>query len=121
MNGPLTSNERGECSALIAEIRQRTVARVRALEHDRRSIVEASEDANLDDEHDPEGATVAYERAFVISLLESARASLVALDDADARLESGRYGSCTSCGRPIGIERLRADPAATACMRCATL
>jgi RNA polymerase-binding transcription factor DksA len=119
VNGPLTNEEKGECSALIAEIRQRTVARVRALEHDRRSIVEASEDANLDDEHDPEGATVAYERAFVIALLESARVSLVALDDADARLASGRYGSCMRCGRPVGIERLRADPAANACIRCA--
>jgi RNA polymerase-binding transcription factor DksA len=119
MNGPLTVEELDELASLIAEIRRRTVARLHALEHDRQSIVEASEDANLDDEHDPEGATVAYERAFVISLLDSARASLVALDEARARIEDGRYGECVRCGRPIGIERLRADPAATACVRCA--
>jgi RNA polymerase-binding transcription factor DksA len=119
MNGPLTSNERDECSALIAKTRRRTLARVHALEHDRQSIVDASEAANLDDEHDPEGATVAYERAFVISLLESARSSLAALDDAEARIQSGGYGTCARCGRPIGIERLRADPAVAVCVRCA--
>jgi DnaK suppressor protein len=115
----VTEEERAECAGALAAHRERTTARLRALEADRRSIVEASEDANLDDEHDPEGATVAYERAFVISLLEAARASLAALDDAEARLAAGRYGACSVCGRPIGIERLRADPAAVNCVRCA--
>ena len=116
----MTDDERAECAALLAALRQRTSARLRALEDDRRSIVDASEDANLDDEHDPEGATVAYERAFVISLLDAARASLAALDDAEVRMTSGRYGACSVCGRPIGIERLRADPAAANCVECAT-
>ena len=73
--------------------RDRALARVRSLEDDVQNIVDAADTANLDDEHDPEGSTVAYERAMVISLLESARLSLVALDAADARLSSGTYGT----------------------------
>ncbi|MEO8697149.1 MAG: TraR/DksA family transcriptional regulator [Acidimicrobiales bacterium] len=109
-----------EYSELLAVSRNRTLARVRALEHDWQSIVDAADTSNLDDEHDPEGSTVAYERAMVISLLESARVSLVALDVANARLSEGTYGTCVRCGLPIGIERLRADVAATSCIACMT-
>jgi len=117
----LTSALMTECSELLAASRDRTLARVRALEHEWQSIVDAADTANLDDEHDPEGSTVAYERAMVISLLESARVSLVALDGANERLSNGTYGTCVRCGLPIGIERLRADVAATTCIACVTV
>ncbi|MEO5838318.1 MAG: hypothetical protein ABIQ73_29990 [Acidimicrobiales bacterium] len=94
-----------ECSELLAVSRDRTLARVRALEQEWQSVVDAADTANLDDEHDPEGSTVAYERAMVISLLESAHVSLVALDVADARLSNGTYGTCVRCGLPIGMLR----------------
>jgi DnaK suppressor protein len=116
----LTSVLMTECSELMEVSRDRTLARVRALEHEWQSIVDAADTANLDDEHDPEGSTVAYERAMVISLLESARVSLVALEVANERLSTGTYGTCVRCGLPIGIERLRADVAATTCIACVT-
>jgi RNA polymerase-binding transcription factor DksA len=116
----LTSVLSAECSERLATSRDRALARVRSLEDDWQNIVDATDAANLDDEHDPEGSTVAYERAMVISLLESARLSLVALDVAEARLSSGTYGTCVHCGLPIGIGRLRADIAATTCITCAT-
>ena len=115
----MTNKEKDECSALIAEIRQRTVARVRALEHDRRSIVEASEDANLDDEHDPEGATIAFERAQVAALLAASRARLHEIDRAVQRCKLGSYGICESCGEAIPEKRLAARPSARTCLRCA--
>ncbi len=37
-----------------------------------------------------------------------------------ARMNSGDYGYCLACDDPIGIERLRVDPAATQCLPCAT-
>ena len=120
MDDTLTPVLLTECSELLAMTRDRALARVRSLEDDWQNIVDAADTANLDDEHDPEGSTVAYERAMVISLLESARLSLVALDVADARLSSGTYGTCVRCGLPIGIGRLRADVAATTCIACAT-
>ena len=35
------------------------------------------------------------------------------------RLEGGDYGLCLRCDEPIAAERLRIDPAATLCIRCA--
>jgi RNA polymerase-binding protein DksA len=34
------------------------------------------------------------------------------------RIAAGGYGSCSSCGGPIGFERLRAQPAAARCIAC---
>ena len=34
------------------------------------------------------------------------------------RLDTGRYGDCAACGEPIGLERLRVQPAAERCARC---
>lgn len=33
-------------------------------------------------------------------------------------IESGSYGTCSTCGEPIGSERLAAVPSATTCVRC---
>lgn len=82
-------------------------------------IIESSAYMANDDEHDPEGVTVAFERAQVTGLLEQARAELQALDAAGERLAAGTYGTCLSCGGPITAERLDALPATTACIRCA--
>lgn len=77
--------------------------------------------ANTDDEHDPEGATLAFERAQVVSLLADTQHQLDALDDAGRRLDAGVYGTCERCGQPIGAERLAARPETTRCVRCASV
>lgn len=94
-------------------------ARIEALEVELRSIVEASEQANIDDEHDPEGATIAYERALVISLLDSARVASAQLDAVGEDLEAGRPASCERCGADIALERLLALPGTATCVDCA--
>ena len=82
-------------------------------------VVEASASSNADDEHDPEGATIAFERQQTAALLEQARHRLAEIDAALARRETGNYGVCEGCGRPIGAERLAARPAARTCIDCA--
>ena len=82
-------------------------------------VVAASESSNADDEHDPEGATIAFERQQTAALLEQARRRLADIDAALARRETGNYGVCEGCGRPIGAERLAARPAARTCIDCA--
>jgi RNA polymerase-binding transcription factor DksA len=37
-----------------------------------------------------------------------------------SRLDDGIYGDCAECGRPIGLQRLFAQPAAERCARCQT-
>ena len=82
-------------------------------------IVAASTDANIDDEHDPEGSTVAFERAQTMSLITSAKAYLDDLDQALARLDAGLYSVCERCGTAIGTERQAARPATRTCVGCA--
>lgn len=87
------------------------------LEHAR--IVAASESSNADDEHDPEGATIAFERQQVRALLNQARRTRDDLESALRRLDEGGYGTCERCGGPIGTERLQARPTAPTCIACA--
>ncbi len=82
-------------------------------------VVDASRDSNADDEHDPEGSTIAFERAQVSALLDQARTRLTDIDRALERLADGSYGLCLRCGRPIPVERLQVRPAAVACAECA--
>ena len=106
--------------ARIEDARERTARRISDLIDAFDAIVASSEAANPDDEHDPEGATVGFERAQVWALLESARAQLAELAAASDRIQGGRYGACKVCGGPIAAERLAAQPAARACVGCAS-
>jgi RNA polymerase-binding transcription factor DksA len=104
---------------LLAADRLRTLALCQALHHDFESIVEASTSSNADDEHDPEGATVAFERSQVLALLAQCQSRLDDIDRALLRYEHGSYGICESCGGAIPAERLAARPSASTCVRCA--
>jgi RNA polymerase-binding transcription factor DksA len=106
--------------ALLEEDRETTSARIEALTRDFDDIVAAASSVANDDEHDPEGATIAFERSQVSSLLDTARHHLAELDDALERLEGGEYGRCEQCGEPIAAERLAVRPAATTCVACAS-
>jgi DnaK suppressor protein len=102
---------------LLAE-RAAALAQVEALTREFDGVVDASKASN-DDEHDPEGATIAFERQQVVALLEQARRRLADADAALARREAGGYGICEHCGRPIAPERLAARPSARTCIDCA--
>jgi DnaK suppressor protein len=103
----------------LAQERARTSARLRALTGDHAGMVEASRDSNADDEHDPEGSTIAFERSQVEALVRQARAHLVEVDAALARVEAGTYGTCERCGQPVAPARLQARPVARTCVGCA--
>ena len=62
--------------ALLEAERQEALDRLAALERDHVGIIEAAGSANHDDEHDPEGATIAFEREQVAALLDQTRAHL---------------------------------------------
>ena len=99
--------------------RERARQQVAVLEREFAGLAEAASSAGTDDEHDPEGATLAFERQHAAALLEAAREQVAAVDVALERLAEGRYGVCDRCGRPIGEDRLAARPAARTCIECA--
>lgn len=37
-----------------------------------------------------------------------------------SRIESGHYGTCSTCGKPISAERLSALPGTNTCVKCAS-
>ncbi|MFG1811517.1 TraR/DksA family transcriptional regulator [Streptomyces sp. NPDC049040] len=105
--------------ARLTGAREGTTEQISALSREYDGIVQANAMVAIDDEHDPEGSSTAFERAHIGALLEQARDHLVALDQALERLERGEYGRCEVCGEPIPPERLDVLPAATTCVRCA--
>ena len=103
---------------LLAELHAAR-AQIDALTGEFDSVVAASRSSNADDEHDPEGATIAFERQQVVALLDAARRRLADVEAALERRQTGGYGVCEVCGRPIPAERLAARPSARTCVACA--
>lgn len=101
----LLDDERGAALTLLA-----------TLNRDFTGIVDASADSNADDEHDPEGSTIAFERSQVGALVEQAEHRLAEIDAALARVDEGTYGRCEVCGDPIPDDRLEARPVARTCI-----
>lgn len=116
----MSPQELAAIEALLQIEQEQAVASEASLVAEYEGILAASADANLDDEHDPEGATVGYERARVGSLLQQVRGRLTALAAARERMRAGVYGTCKQCGQPISFDRLMAFPTAETCVSCAT-
>lgn len=114
--------ETAQLRAAIAVERQRTAHQIENLQQSFAGIVDAAELTSTDDEHDPEGTTVAYERAQAAALLRQAGDDLVALDAALERIDSGGGDTlaCAVCGGAIPLERLLALPGTQTCVHCAS-
>lgn len=102
---------------LLTEERDRKLALLPALRRDITSVNAARQDSNVDDEHDPEGATIAFELSQASALLEQSRAGLAQIEAALARIDAGSYGICEVCGGPIAEGRLEARPWTPYCIR----
>lgn len=100
--------ERAEATTLLASMRARLSA-----------VVDAAIDEHADDEHDPEGSTLAFERGQLVSQIERSSRRLTEIDAAAARLDDGTYGLCRRCGGAIAEVRLEALPTAEFCITCA--
>lgn len=96
-----------------------TSSRIECLTQSFDEIVRGSTGVAIDDEHDPEGHTIAWERQQVAALLDEARSALAELVEAQERIAAGTYGLCLECGDTVSGERLEALPATTTCILCA--
>jgi RNA polymerase-binding transcription factor DksA len=96
------------------------VERLAALRREFAEVVDATEMTNVDDEHDPEGSTIAYERTQIAAFITQAESHLEEIEAAQQRLADGSYGMCEVCGQRIPDARLEARPTATRCVTCAS-
>ncbi|WP_150307417.1 TraR/DksA family transcriptional regulator [Planctomonas psychrotolerans] len=103
--------------ARLERLREREVATVRGLGADVEAMGLARLDTNVDDEHDPEGVTIAFERSLTDALLQRSVRAIGEIDAAIERAASGTFGDCERCGAPIGEARLDARPYTRFCIR----
>jgi DnaK suppressor protein len=115
----VTDRTAAATSGRLRADRDEAAATLAALRRDFDAMVAASADSNADDEHDPEGATIGFERAQLAATIELTRSRLEDLDRALAAAAGGSYGVCERCGASIGEDRLAARPAARTCITCA--
>jgi RNA polymerase-binding transcription factor DksA len=115
--GPPPPEWRAVAEARLREQRAELRRRVARLTEDMAGLVEASQGSNADDEHDPEGQTIAYERSQLSAVTGQAHEHLAELDAALERVRAGTYGVCEVCGLPIDPARLEARPTARTCVQ----
>ena len=116
----LEPRQLGQLRQVLDNQRTATLESVAQLGFDIDSVRHSRRDSSTDDEHDPEGSTLAFEQSQSSALLTQARDRLQLVDGALARLGADAYGSCLVCGQPIGFARLTARPYTQHCIRCAS-
>ena len=114
-----SSADNDELRRRLSELRATSLERADRLAASFADIVEGASDVATDDEHDPEGHTIAWERQQLAALIDEARQTAVALNAALRRTDEGTYGRCTACGDEINAARLEALPATATCISCA--
>ncbi|HET9767491.1 MAG TPA: TraR/DksA family transcriptional regulator [Thermoanaerobaculia bacterium] len=87
-------------------------------EHDVKAGQEASDEGS-DDIVDR--ANNAYSRELLFSLSDGERHTLLRIEEALKRVESGAYGICINCSNEIRPGRLKAMPWARYCIDCQEL
>jgi len=101
--------------AALTSLRQQLLERIDRLRADqRRSHGALSADSS-------ERVVERENDEVVDSILAAAEVELGLVERALGRIESGHYGTCTSCGEPIGKARLKSLPYSELCGRCAGL
>ncbi|MFE1663198.1 TraR/DksA family transcriptional regulator [Microbacterium sp. P02] len=110
---------RAESAVLLRRRREALLAELGTTEAQLVEIRTAKGYTSTDDEHDPEGPTLAVEWSRAEGLRAASERELAELQDAAARVAAGTYGVCVDCGLEIPIERLRVRPSAARCVPCA--
>ena len=80
-----------------------------------------SGDIHVDPDDFPDEMDIASSEVtlqFAGRLREREQGLLSKIDAALAKIDSGEYGECVSCGEAIGVARLKARPVAERCIEC---
>jgi DnaK suppressor protein len=103
---------------LLREERQRVLNAIEYLQQENSgSLRDESEEATIDN-HLADTATLTLDREIDYTLEENSEHVLKEIERALAKIDSGSFGMCETCGNPIAEERLLAIPYATQCIDC---
>jgi len=119
MSPELSSGQRAQLRERLVDDRASTSLLIDQLAGDLDNFQGSRRDSPADDEHDPEGPTLAFEHSQSAAILGQTRVHLAQIDDAILRLDAGTYGVCVTCGSAIPVARLDARPYSTQCVTCA--
>ena len=120
---PVADGEDPWTAEELAEVRQDLTGEVASLER-AISVAEAGLKDLFSDGSEGAGRDPAdvgssnFERDQEMSLTQNAKEMLEQAQLALRLFDSGEYGTCESCGQPIGKDRLQVFPRATLCMPC---
>jgi DnaK suppressor protein len=106
-----------EFTQLLLEERKRLRQELSEMEeHQLKTEEKPADAANEDDLVDV--ATETFEREKELALESSIQGILEMVEEALQRVQSGTYGICSGCDKPIDGNRLRAIPYARLCIKC---
>jgi DnaK suppressor protein len=92
--------------------------RLEALASDEKKSPEGFSDMQEESPDPIDQASMESDRDFSFRIRERESRLIAKINDALERIEDGTYGICEKCGRPISMERLKARPVTTLCIRC---
>lgn len=105
--------------ALLEEERKVYLEQAEALKAEADQLAQEMEPGDIQfDEESGEGGTMNIDRERDLALSAQARAAVEEIDHALAKVRTGTYGVCESCGQPILKARLKALPYARLCVAC---
>lgn len=82
------------------------------------SLRESTDELSSYDNHPGDLGTEVFERGKDIALKEHMLIQLHKIEDALNAINQGNYGTCQVCGAAIPLERLKAVPETTLCLKC---
>ena len=102
----------------LLEERKRVQEAIDYLHEESQGLIQDEREEIQSDNHPGDAATATYDRELDSTLEENEERVLEAIDGALGRIEAGTYGTCVTCGKPVGEERLEALPWTTQCIDC---
>jgi DnaK suppressor protein len=108
-------------AALVEQLARRLDEQRREILHLYRHDLDVGLDAFRDGDDEIDRANFDSDRDLALSLSDNERETLLQIEEAIRRIDTGAFGSCTSCSKPIGDLRLHAIPWARYCIDCQEL
>jgi len=118
VKSPYTKKELDDLRRRLQDEREHLLTQLTAIEEATfsQSQSDISGEVSFDDDSADAG-TFTYERERDLSIENNVRDLLAKIDRALSRIDEGKYGLCSVCGRPIEKARLKALPYVDLCIK----